>query len=190
MNRAAFINRLRQGLSGLPQSYIDDVLADYEEHFAEGLANGRSEDDVAAALGDPARLARELRAEAGIRRWENERSAANFVGVVVALLGLATIDVVFIFPFLCVMAGIFFGCAIAFVALIGVGFFFMFSILPFWNLPDFGSTALRVLVGVGLVAGGVGGGALLIMALNFTATLLIKFARLHYRLLDSANDSV
>ena len=41
------------------------VMADYAAHFAEGMAAGRSEAEIAAALGDPLRLARELRAEAG-----------------------------------------------------------------------------------------------------------------------------
>ncbi|OYW97171.1 MAG: hypothetical protein B7Z12_22070, partial [Caulobacter vibrioides] len=31
---------------------------------------GRTEAEAAAALGDPDRLARELRADAGLRRWE------------------------------------------------------------------------------------------------------------------------
>ena len=106
MNRAHFMAQLRDGLSGLHHSDIDDILRDYESHFADGLADGRSEDEVAAALGDPARLARELRAEVGFRRWEQDRSAGNFLGVVLALLGLATIDIVILFPILCALAGI------------------------------------------------------------------------------------
>ena len=70
MNRANFLAQLRAGLSGLHQSDINDVIADYESHFADGVAAGRTEDEVAAALGDPARLARELRAEIGFKRWE------------------------------------------------------------------------------------------------------------------------
>ena len=96
MNRAHFMAQLRDGLSGLHHTDINDILADYESHFADGAADGRSEDEVAAALGDPARLARELRAEVGFKRWEENRSAGNFLGVVLALLGLATID--FIIP--------------------------------------------------------------------------------------------
>ena len=70
---------------------INEILRDYESHFADGLADGRSKDEVAAALGDPSRLARELRAEVGFRRWEEKRNPGNFLGVVLALLGLATI---------------------------------------------------------------------------------------------------
>ena len=68
MTRQDFIGRLRAGLTGLPEQVRADIVADYETHFSEGAAAGRSEADIAAALGDPERLARELRAEAGLKR--------------------------------------------------------------------------------------------------------------------------
>ena len=105
MNRAMFLSELRMGLSGLPHSEIEETVADYEAHFSEGLAAGRSEAAIANALGDPARLARELRAEAGFRRWESERSAGSLFGAVIALLGLATLDLIFLMPFVCVVGG-------------------------------------------------------------------------------------
>ena len=77
MTREAFLAALRGGLAVLSPGQIDDVLADYRSHFDEGLADGRSEEEISAALGDPTRLAAELRAEAGFRRWENSRSAGN-----------------------------------------------------------------------------------------------------------------
>ena len=58
MMRNEFIKRLKAGLKGMPQDAIDDIVADYEEHFEAGLAEGRSEEEVAAALGNPSRLAR------------------------------------------------------------------------------------------------------------------------------------
>ena len=74
MNRVAFLTILNDGLAGLPAREIDDILADYMSYFDEAEASGRSEEEVAAALGDPRRLARELRAETGLRHWENHRS--------------------------------------------------------------------------------------------------------------------
>jgi uncharacterized membrane protein len=58
MNRVAFLRVLRDGLAGLPAHEIDDILADYTAYFDEAHATGRSEEEVAAALGDPRRLAR------------------------------------------------------------------------------------------------------------------------------------
>jgi uncharacterized membrane protein len=189
MNRATFMMQLRRGLAGLPQNEIDDICADYESHFADGAGHGRSEDDVAEALGDPSRLARELRAEVGFKRWEQNRSASNFLGVVLALLGLATIDIVFLFPILCAMAGIFFGFAVAFLALSVAGVFLLFNMLPVFD-HALSNVALQAVLGTGLLGAGIGGGALLIMVVDWTARALVRYARLHYRLLTSANEAV
>ena len=42
---------------------------------------------MAVALGDPARLARELRTEAGLKRWETERNPSAAASAVFAVLG-------------------------------------------------------------------------------------------------------
>jgi hypothetical protein len=68
MSRALFMAKLKEGLAGMPQPEIDAVVSDYEFHFAEAAAAGQTEEDVAARLGDPARLARELRGDTESRR--------------------------------------------------------------------------------------------------------------------------
>src|SRR5450631_433962 len=100
MNRDAFLCILSDGLDGLPAREIDDILADYVAYFDEAHTSGRSEQEVAAALGDPRRLARELRAESGLRRWENHRSFGNSRAVLLALGGLAAVDILFLLPLL------------------------------------------------------------------------------------------
>ena len=100
MNRLAFLTILHDGLAGLPERETDDILADYMSYFDEAQAAGRSEDEVAAALGDPRRLARELRAESGLRRWENHRSLGNSAAALLALGGLAAVDVLVMLPLL------------------------------------------------------------------------------------------
>ena len=100
MTRAEFITRLRRGLAGLPVTTIADIVADHEAHFADGQAAGRTEAEVAAALGDPGRLAREMRAEAGLKQWEERKNPSNALAAVIALLGLGAIDIIFLLPLL------------------------------------------------------------------------------------------
>src|SRR6185503_19252671 len=83
---------------GLPPAEIEELMDDYVSHFADGLAAGRSEAEIAAALGDPVRLARELRAEVGLRRWEEERTPANFFAALAGFLALIAVDFVFLLP--------------------------------------------------------------------------------------------
>src|SRR5262245_65512713 len=104
MTRAEFLETLRRRLAGLPPSEIDELVGDYATHFADGMAAGRSEAEIAEALGDPMRLARELRAEAGFRRWEEARTPANFVAVLFGFLALMAVDFVFLLPLLGALA--------------------------------------------------------------------------------------
>ena len=121
MTRQAFLARLRDGLRGLPAQTQADILADYETHFAEGAAAGRSEAEVAAALGDPGRLARELRAEHGLKRWEEERNASSAGAAVFAVLGLGAIDIIVLLPILMGVVGALIGIAVAVIAVFFAG---------------------------------------------------------------------
>jgi len=191
MNRAMFLSELRMGLSGLPHNEIDETVADYETHFSDGLAAGRSEAAIASALGDPARLARELRAEAGFKRWETERSPGSMVSAVIALLGLATLDLIFLIPFVCVVGAVLLSIFVTAIALLfaggGVWLFALFpGMVMFGTSGVLGSGAALALAGFGLIAGGIGLGALTWLLLDVFIRGLVQYARLHFRLLDSA----
>ena len=186
MTRQAFMARLQEGLRGLPPSTIADIVADYETHFTEGAAAGRSEADVAAALGDPGRLARELRAEQGLKRWEEERSASAGAGAVFAVLGLGALDILVLLPILMGVGGTIFGLGIAVVALFIAGGV-VFAAGPFAGFP--GGTAAAVLAGLGLMSGAASLGALLALVAIGLVNALVWYGRLHYRLLKPALES-
>ncbi|HKD48643.1 MAG TPA: DUF1700 domain-containing protein [Rhizomicrobium sp.] len=193
MNRTSFLAELRMGLSGLRAQEIEETVADYDTHFSEGLAAGRNEADIANALGDPARLAKELRAEAGFRRWESERSAGSLVGAVVALLGLATFDLIFLLPLISVVAAILIAM---FASAVGLAFaggaVWLMALFP--GMMTVGSTgmlgsALALwLGGLGLIAAAIGLGALTWLLLDIVVRGLVNYARLHFRLIDSAQN--
>lgn len=183
MTRQAFMARLREGVSGLPAKTQADILADYETHFAEGAAAGRSEADVAAALGDPARLARELRAEAGLKRWESERSASTAGAAVFAVLGLGAIDIMVLLPILMGVAGAIVGIGVAVIAVFFAGGV-MFAAGPFGDFP--GGAGAALLGGLGMMAGATSVGALLTIITIGLVNALVWYGRLHYRLLKPA----
>lgn len=60
MTRELFMNELYRYLSVLPDIERREVMADYEEYFEVGKAEGRSEDEIADSLGDPELIATEL----------------------------------------------------------------------------------------------------------------------------------
>jgi uncharacterized membrane protein len=183
MTREAFIARLRDGLRGLPPQSIADIVADYETHFADGLAAGRTEAEVAEALGDPGRLARELRAEIGLKRWEEQRSPAGAASAVIAVLGLGALDLFILLPVLMTVGGILFGVAIAAVAGLFAGGA-MLAAGPFTDFP--GGPAAAILFGLGLMSGSTSVGAVIVLITVGIVNALVWYARLHYRLLKPA----
>ncbi|ACG78059.1 conserved hypothetical protein [Phenylobacterium zucineum HLK1] len=183
MTRQAFIARLREGLRGLPPQAVADIVADYETHFTEGEAAGRTEAEVAAALGDPDRLARELRAEATLARWREERSPSSAAAAIFAVLGLGAIDILILLPILMGIGGALFGLYIAAIA----GFFaggVVFAAAPFVDPP--GGPVAGVLAGIGIMAGSASVGAVLTLVTIGLINALVWYGRLHYRLLKPA----
>jgi uncharacterized membrane protein len=183
MTRQAFMARLLEGLRGLPPMTVAEIVADYNVHFNEGAAAGRSEADVATALGDPGRLARELRAEAGLKRWEMERSPSAGASAVFAVLGLGAIDILVLLPIVMGVGSAIFGVGVAVLAVFFAGGV-VFAAGPFLGLP--GGVTATMLAGVGLMAGAASGGAVLAIVTTGLVNALVWYGRLHYRLLKPA----
>ena len=180
MTKDAFLAALRAHLSGVPAAAAADIVADYASHFDEGMAAGRSEADIAAALGDPARLARELRAEAGLKRWDEERSPSAAAGANLAILSLGAIDLLILLPLLMVVCSLVFAfaCVAAALAVAGV------IVLLFSPFAIIGGGFLKVLLtGMGLSSAGVSLGALMTLAGVGLINFLIQYGRLHMRLI-------
>ncbi len=184
MNRSEFLSKLRKGLTGLPFETVNEICADYESHFTDGKDAGRSEAEVAAALGDPTRLAKELRAEAGLKRWEEERNPSAAAGAILAVLGLATIDVVLLLPVLLAVGGILLGAFVAAVAIFIAGVAVLTHTIFSREMSVDPMTAS--LVSLGLLSLGIAIAALLIPTVVGLLNLLGRYGRLHYRLLQPA----
>ena len=140
---------------------------------------------MAAGLGDPGRLARELRAEAGLRRWEEQRTASSGASAVFAVLGLGAIDVLFLLPILMGVASVIFGLAVAVLAIFFAGGV-LFAAGPFAVDHVPGGAAAAILAGIGLMTGAASGGAVLSIVTIGLVNALVWYGRLHYRLLKPA----
>ncbi|HEY1751609.1 MAG TPA: DUF1700 domain-containing protein [Caulobacteraceae bacterium] len=185
MTRLEFIARLRAGLSGMPDAARAEIVADYDAHFSEAAAAGRSETDVAAALGDPDRLARELRAEAGLKRWESERNPQAAAAAVFAVLGLGAIDVLFLLPILVGVVSVL--CAFVIVSIVlFVAGAIVLAVSPFGH--SVAMVGASLLGGLGMMASAVSAGAVLTLISIGLVNVLVWYGRLHYQLLKPAID--
>ncbi|MGA3252151.1 MAG: DUF1700 domain-containing protein [Paraburkholderia sp.] len=100
MKQEVFIEALRRELSSLPKQAVDEIIADYREYIGDALAAGRREEDVIAALGDPVKLARELKAQANYRQWQDRRSFGNLIRVIMSISALGLLNVLLLVPFM------------------------------------------------------------------------------------------
>jgi uncharacterized membrane protein len=101
MSQQTYLASLKRSLSGLPGDQIDDILRDYEQHFADAMHRGRSADEVARALGDPRKIALEFKALVHVEAFQNKHSLANFGRMALALVWVAGFNLVFL-PFMLV----------------------------------------------------------------------------------------
>ncbi|MCH4023640.1 MAG: DUF1700 domain-containing protein [Acetobacter sp.] len=181
-DRDIFMSRLRSGLKGLPRDFIDDTIAEYEAHFESGIAAGRSERDIATSLGDPSRLARELRAEAGVRQWEDKRSLESALRAIFGIIGLATLDLLVVLPVLLFVGIMVIAVIIASAAICLAGCI----MLPFALL---GADVLNadwlqnVLISLSLASGGLSATTFSLLFVIGIINLLIQYGRAHYRLI-------
>jgi uncharacterized membrane protein len=185
MTRNEFIRRLRSGLKGMPAAEQAEMVADYEAHFDAGAAEGRSETEIAEALGNPARLARELRLEAGIKQWREDRSPSAAWTAVVGILGLATIDILILVPIILPIIASILALYVACGAVFFAGGVVMIA-GPFADIGIAVNGFALFLLGLGLMAFAISAAAIITIVTIGFVNAMIWFGRLHYRVIQPA----
>ncbi|MCC3357159.1 HAAS signaling domain-containing protein [Bacillus sp. REN16] len=104
MNKIKFLSDLERQLRKLPKDEKADILQDYEEYFSIGVEEGKTESQIAASLGSPKQLAKELLAAYHIEKMEEISSTRNMFRAVWAVIGLGFVNLVIVLgPFLVVV---------------------------------------------------------------------------------------
>lgn len=188
MNKKAFMEELALLLERLPREEREDILADYEDHFAAGLEAGKTEEEIARALGNPETIARNFTADYALKAAEENQSAGNILRAVVAIISLGFFNLVFVLgPFLG-LVGVLFALVVTGFALgaAGISVFVaaVFSpVLPF-ALEISVHPLVAALVGIGLASLG-----LLVLIGDFYLArvfynLTIKYLKLNLKIIN------
>lgn len=61
MQRDEYLNIIAQELKQYDKEYVDDIIRDYQQHFLDAAEQGKSQEEICEALGDPKTLAEEIR---------------------------------------------------------------------------------------------------------------------------------
>ena len=158
MNQQEFLSDLKQELINRKVQNIQEILADYEEHFTHGKQKGLAEDEIVRKLGSPSTLAKAYETESLISEVRNPETSFHMgkaLRVVGRLLVLAPFNFLVLFiPGTVTFSLITAGWSIA-VALLGVGFaIFSLSIFHFGLWMAIASVAAAFgLIGLAVLSG-------------------------------------
>lgn len=98
MSKNEYLDALKKALAGLPPEAAAKTMAYYEQCFIDGLAAGKTEEEVAAGLDEPRKIAMTLRANAHRSAFEQSRNPANLARMVFSFIGLGVFNLFMVVP--------------------------------------------------------------------------------------------
>ncbi len=171
MTRNEFLLKFRDALKKRNIVDVDDIISEYEQHFAFKMADGYSEEEIAARLGNPAVLASQFD---NVEGESNKKCAGKKI---ITITGLCFADI---------LAGIFFIILMAWVAVVAafsisnlvVAFCLFYNNSP-WSLIPPMPYSNGVIFGLSFLALSVLSGAGSIYFSAFIHQLIRSFGRFH-----------
>jgi uncharacterized membrane protein len=187
MNKNEFIQKLKYELKEMKTEDVNDILQDYEEHFAEGSKNGQSEKEIIEELGTPKEIAKELRTYSVIEKAEKKFSLQNIFEVGGAILSLGIFNVILLFPYFFVILGLIGAGFAAFALLIGGIGGFAISVInsvTYINIFSITHDLSKTLISSSLaIFGGIVIGALDYFAIKTFYKFTIKYIKMNITLI-------
>ncbi len=108
MNKTEFIQQLKSGLAGYDAKEIEEITADYEEHFQSAVESGKSEEEICSALGSPSAIAKAYKVENLLKKAKSDKNPADYLRAFLIFISLGVFNLLFILnPVLGLIAGIF-----------------------------------------------------------------------------------
>ncbi|GCD10283.1 HAAS signaling domain-containing protein [Clostridium tagluense] len=155
MNKNEFMKELSRNLSNVPEEEKQDISTDYDEYFAIGIEQGRSEENIALSLGEPKTIAKQLRANYMIEKAQSTKSSRNIGRAVIAGVGLGFFNIILLGPFIAIVGILIALYATAFgFTISGVGAVlgtFLKSIFPQYISMDV-NWVISMSMGIGFIA--------------------------------------
>jgi uncharacterized membrane protein len=96
MNKQQFLETLRKQLKGLPEADLNEIIYDYEEHFRNGIEDGKSEEEIITHLGDIRQIANQYRMSSAIRTAEEKTTPVNVGRAVIMTVTLGFFNIIII----------------------------------------------------------------------------------------------
>jgi uncharacterized membrane protein len=98
MRKLDYLEALKRSMLGLPPETQAKTLAFYEQRFVDGMTAGRAEEDIGRELDDPRQIAMTLRASAHLGAFQEKKSPANLLRLLLTGAGLAIFNLFMVVP--------------------------------------------------------------------------------------------
>jgi uncharacterized membrane protein len=98
MSKNEYLDALKKALAGLPPDVASKTMAYYEQCFIDGATAGKTDDEIAAGLDQPRKIAMTLRANAHRSAFEQSRNPANLARMVFSFIGLGIFNLFMVVP--------------------------------------------------------------------------------------------
>lgn len=178
MNKQVYLNELRQRLSANNVEDIEEIIAEYDEHFIRKMADGYTQEEIASKLGAPKEIAQQF-ASVGVKS-DGKKAGRFIVGT-----GLVFADIFIVSFFIVLFAWVFVLGVTAFAtALCGLGLLIRpllpagIVLLP--PMPYFGA----ILMAVSMIALGVLIAVVTVYSWSLTLQLGKAYRRWHKNMIS------
>lgn len=158
MNRDQYMSMLNESLKKLREDERQDILQDFEEHFDAGIEKGKTEEEIAASLGSPQQIAKDLLTEHYIHKAEDSFTAGNIIRAAWASVSLGFFNIAIVLGPLLVLVSLVFGgwmIGISFVAMPVLALIKLVVNTEAFHLFDFfisiALSGLGILISIGMV---------------------------------------
>lgn len=98
MSKNEYLDALKKALTGLPPELAAKTMAFYEQRFIDGLAAGRSEEEIAADFDEPRKIAMTLRANAHLGAFQQTRAPVSLLRAIFSFIGLGIFNLFMVVP--------------------------------------------------------------------------------------------
>jgi len=108
MTKEAYISTLKRQLKSLPAFDRQEILEDYEEHFRIGTEEGKSEETISEALGNPVQVGKAFIAESYLDIADKkEKPVRNVLRAVFTAMSLSFLNLIIGIPIIAAVVGVF-----------------------------------------------------------------------------------
>lgn len=182
MTRQVFMQQMGNALARLKADERKDILADFEEHFANGLANGKTEEEVAKELGDPVALAAQY--TEGLPEPKAPVTGGGVARGILAGFALILFDAIIAIPIIAVLFSIWISLWSVVIALLGAALVcFVAPFLGWLVLVNGLVGAGTFMVGIALLALAVLAGIGMVYVSKWFFKGLIEYVKAHIRII-------